>query len=580
MQMNIGQKLFSSFTFVFILLFAVAAIGFTGMRSMDRNTTFITSNWMPSLAIVNEMNYHVQHLSALSYAYVLEMDDSKMATLSKDEQQSISNIEESLAEYEKLMVLDDPQTAPIDQKAVNEFKTKWTDYKKLIVDFNQFGSTVDIVRGAGDQADKAISLLHQVEDASTDMQSSLDALVKINVDGSTKEGVQAKHIATTRQNFLFVISAVALVITIGLALFMTKIISKPLVLLTAAFERIANGDLMVESVAVKSKDEIAKLAASFNRMKDNLRSLIFGLMQTSELLAASSQQLTASAEQTSQAVGHVAQIAETLSQGTEEQTRSVQDSVSAVTDISHGVNQIADNCREASACAMESSTVADEGNLAIVSSIEQMHSIQTIMNQLAETIQALGGSSQEIGEISVLITGISAQTNLLALNAAIEAARAGEHGKGFAVVADEVRKLAEQSTSSAEKITKLIASIQREMKQAVEDMALGTSEVHKGIETIHIAQESFDQIQRSIHTVTSQITKVTEASEEMASHTQVVTTSFDTILSVTNTNAAGMQNVSAATEQQLASMQEIASSSNALSSMANELQENIATFKV
>ncbi|MFC5447345.1 methyl-accepting chemotaxis protein [Paenibacillus aestuarii] len=580
MRMTIGQKLFSCFSFVLILLMAVAAVGFTGMRTMDGNATFITSNWIPSLTRMNQMNYQVQHLSAISYALVLEMDDNKMASLAKNEQQAISNIEEDLAKYEELMVLDDPQTAPIDQKAVNEFKTKWSDYKKLITDFSQFGSSIDIVKGAGAQADKTISLLHQVEDANTEMQSSLDALMKINVEGSTNEGVQAKHTASTRHGFLIVISAAALIITIGLALFMTKIISKPLGRLTAGFERIANGDLIVESIIVKGKDEIAQLAESFNRMKDNLRSLILGLMQTSELLAASSQQLTASAEQTSQAVGHVAQIAETLSSGTDEQTRSVQDSVTAVSDISHGVNQIADNCREASAYALESSSKADEGNLAIASSIEQMNSIQTIMNQLAETIKALGGSSQEIGEISVLISGISAQTNLLALNAAIEAARAGEHGKGFAVVADEVRKLAEQSTSSAEKITKLIAAIQREMNQAVNDMALGTSEVHKGIETIHVAQDSFDQIQRSIHTVTSQIQKVTQASEEMASHTQVVTASFDTILAVTNANAAGTQNVSAATEQQLASMQEITSSSNALSSMATELQENISMFKV
>ncbi|BCJ86548.1 hypothetical protein skT53_15330 [Effusibacillus dendaii] len=222
----------------------------------------------------------------------------------------------------------------------------------------------------------------------------------------------------------------------------------------------------------------------------------------------------------------------------------------------------------------------EEGNQAIRTAISQMNSIQNTVSGLAKVITGLGERSQEIGQIVEAITSIASQTNLLALNAAIEAARAGEHGRGFAVVADEVRKLAEQSSISAQQISELIATIQEETNKAVESMERGTKEVSEGITAVNLAGESFEQIGHSITDVSSQMQEVSAASKQMSTNSQQVIKSIDTISEITESTAAGAQNVSAASEEQLATMEEITASANALAQMAEELQKIVMKFKV
>ncbi|WP_301169638.1 methyl-accepting chemotaxis protein [Brevibacillus nitrificans] len=356
--------------------------------------------------------------------------------------------------------------------------------------------------------------------------------------------------------------------------------TKPLIDMASSVNRVAEGDLTVEPLQVKSRDEIGQLAHDFNAMAANLRGLISHLGENAEQVAATSEQLTASAEQTSKATEQIAVTMQEVAAGTDEQVRTVEDTVQTMNIMAGRLQHISANSEQVSSTVEEASQAITSGNQAIHTAVAQMSSISTTVNGLASSIKMLGQRSAEISNIIEVITSIAEQTNLLALNAAIEAARAGEHGRGFAVVADEVRKLAEQSAQSTKQITQLIASIQNDTNQAVEAMETTTTEVAAGIEVVNVAGHSFQEILSSIQAVSQQIQEVTVATVEMNAGAEQITHSIEGIASTAETTASGTQNVSAAAEEQLASMEEITSSASSLSQMAEDLQALVQQFKV
>ncbi|WP_318614687.1 methyl-accepting chemotaxis protein [Sporosarcina sp. YIM B06819] len=371
---------------------------------------------------------------------------------------------------------------------------------------------------------------------------------------------------------------IALIVGAVFVIFITKSILTPIVRLKEQAITISEGDLTQE-IEVKSSDEVGQLGQAFNSMQDSLRALIQNVEKSAELVVSSAEQLSASAEQTSEATKQVATSIQEVAHSAEVQTDGVGAASQSLADISVGVTQIAENSIKASELSYRATREAEIGGQAVTDTVNQMTSIHESVKESNTITQSLYERSKEVRSILNVITEIAGQTNLLALNAAIEAARAGEHGKGFAVVADEVRKLAEQSQRSATEIHAIVEGIQIDTESSVEIMERITENVQGGMTVSTEAIEKFNHILQSMKEITPQMEDISATAQEVSSAVQEVTATTNDIASSAQGNAAASQQVAASSEEQLASMEEISTSAESLSFMAEDLKALIAKFK-
>jgi methyl-accepting chemotaxis protein len=379
---------------------------------------------------------------------------------------------------------------------------------------------------------------------------------------------------------IILLSAAAFIIGTAIAAYISRIISKPVQLVSNAAKQMADGNLAIEKINVKNNDEIGQLAADFNEMATNLRNLIYQVSSTSEQVAASAEEMMASADQTNSATNQVATAIQEVAGGAELQSKNTEESAKAVEEMAGGIQRVAVTTSTVAESAADTTKQAMLGHESLEKVIEKMKTINHTTSETNAVIKDLDRKSAEIGKIIEVITGIADQTNLLALNAAIEAARAGEHGKGFAVVADEVRKLAELSRQSASQISGLIEVIQKETHQVVEMMNKGTAEISEGTLLVEDTGRTFDEILKSIENVSSEIQEVSAISEEMSASVMQVNASIDEVTKIARGSVASTAEIASATEEQLASMEEVASSSASLARLAENLREMVAKFKV
>ena len=359
--------------------------------------------------------------------------------------------------------------------------------------------------------------------------------------------------------------------------FLARRITKPLERLANIAGVVASGNLSV-TIETRTQDEVGQLAESMRRMIASLSLLIRKVTLTTEQVAASSQQLAATSKQSSQASHQVADNVAEMARGAEVQLKAVDESSALISHMSDRLRHIGTNVQGASGTCQKTSQAAMDGHTALYTAIRQMQIIENTVVQSSGVVARLGEKSKEIGQIVDAISSIAGQTNLLALNAAIEAARAGEHGRGFAVVADEVRKLAEQSQASAEQIAQLIRDIQVETDKAVTAMDQGTREVKTGGELAESAGQAFTQITSLIEQVATQVELMAADITNMERSSEQVVAAVERIHGISREAVTQTHSVSAATEEQSAAINDVASSSQALAQLADDLQHAVAQF--
>ncbi len=562
MKGSIGQKIITAFIIVSILFGVASGYAYYSLKQMDESYSSLIDGAEELRAFALRIEGNVNRQGGNIRGYLLNGDEEMLDAFYAANEEINGFIDESLALVEQ-------QNSIETLELLRQQNIQYLDRANVVI--NQYNLDPDAAVLAANAT---------VIPIGRDMRDEAAAFVQVIEEHL--QTTQAEVTAQTNQSIMIstIISAVALIIAIAFGIVISINVSRPLKEMTRVAELVADGDLTVYIKEPKGKDEIAKLAQAFIVMKNSLRTLIEQISNNSSQVAASSEELSASAEQTSRATEQTAGAIEDISKGSDQQMKAATESASTLTEMTEGVKAIAESSSMIETLSSESLSDANEGGSLVRETVTRMNSIDQSVQDTDRAIQLLSNRATEIGSILDVIHSIADQTNLLALNAAIEAARAGEHGKGFAVVADEVRKLAEQSAGSTLKINDLIAEMQKETENSVEMMELVKTEVNSGLETATETRQRFDSIISSIQEMTSQIESMNHTAQNIARKSEEVTNTVNNMTNIAKHTSEHTMSVGAATEETLASMEEVSSSATALTTMAEELQELIRKFKV
>jgi methyl-accepting chemotaxis protein len=347
------------------------------------------------------------------------------------------------------------------------------------------------------------------------------------------------------------LSVAAILLALVQAVFIIRSITAPLRSLVGVANTVAEGDLTTR-IEVTSSDETGQLMAAMKTMTENLRSIIGQVAGTSNQVATASSQLHSTAER--------------IATGAEEVAAQASSVATAGEEMSATSGDIAQNCQLAAEGAERASKSAQNGAAVVEGTISVMNQIAEKVHESAKTVESLGARSDQIGAIIGTIEDIADQTNLLALNAAIEAARAGEQGRGFAVVADEVRALAERTTRATREIGEMIKAIQNETRGAVSSMEQGVSQVMNGTTEAARSGEALRDILQQVNDVAMQVHQIATAAEEQTATTGEISNNMLQITTVVQTTAQGAHESATAAAQ--------------LSGNAEELQRLVHRFKL
>ncbi|MBC7320707.1 methyl-accepting chemotaxis protein [bacterium] len=397
--------------------------------------------------------------------------------------------------------------------------------------------------------------------------------------GVQEPAAEAFSASSNLMRFIIVIILISVAIILFVAYLIGNSIANPIVELTNTADIIAKGDLTV-SIKGNYHGEIGRLARSLEVMLDNLKALIMSAKEVSNQTTSTGEQITGAVNQTTQAVQQVATTVQELANGAQETAKNVQEVSSAIDSIGSMIETLAQNASAVERINQETAKMTEEGQVVVNELNRGFNETQNVTNAVVSAMDELERLAGEIGRIVETITAISSQTNLLALNAAIEAARAGEAGRGFAVVADEVRKLAEESNQSAQRISQFIDEIRNQVVKTAENIKNSVSVVNRQIEIGSRVTETFNRITEGTGRVIGAIEEITKGISRLVDESRRISNSIQSVAAIAEENAASAEETSAASQEISAAMEEINANINNLLSLAKDLEELLGRFKV
>jgi len=562
--MSVRKKLNIGFIALICLLLILSILSFLQFKMAKRDIEEALNHRIVQMQLTEKIQQQIASQGLFLRSYILN---------GKDE-----TAKANLERYEKLL----PQTTKELTSIVR------SDYTKDIME--QVSALQNDLLASSEKAIQAFTngntdlALSYINNDVTKYNKEIYALTKELLEYHEEQLQKVEQNVNLTVSRAIIISITLLIISaiVGLYFmnFVKNAIVQPLRQVIEAADALAQGDLTIAQLDYRSKDEIGILAAAVNTLKQNLSKLIGSVQDSSMHLSAASEELSASTEEvtaTSSEIAH--RVKETTSHLTSSASVAQQNTI-AMDETAAGVQRIAEATQYLHHNALNMTQLAHTGGTTILTAKEQMDTISGTTTRIADLTKKLSKQSEAIGQITKVITAITEQTNLLALNAAIEAARAGEHGKGFAVVADEVRKLAEESKQSASQIVAITNEIQMDTRNVGDAVIEGLASVQDGVAKIYEAGDAFEAISSSVQDFTDQIENISATSEQISAGAQEVAASITEIASGADISANNAQIIAHAVDEQVATMQQVNAVAEELSDNAQQLQALLHQFRL
>jgi len=507
---TIGFKLGIAFGFLLLMIVTITCLGFFSTKSVHGSVESIAKGNYVKTIHAFRASKALDDLSASIRTLVLLKDEK---AISKERQE----IEKARGRYLEAM------------KSLEEIEKQGKGLellgtaKRLIIPAAQANDRV-IQLALDHKQDEAIAvLLQEAIPLTQKVHEGFDEQIRFQQEGVDASYANSAAVYTRGKWTLFGTGAAAIILGLWSVIFLIRNFTSRLRRVAASMSRVADGDLSMQ-LKIFADDEIGDLGNSINRMLTSTDAMITSIKKTATELASSAELMVAVNEQAAESSERVAGQTVTVATASEEMSATSM--------------EIAQNCSMAAESSRQGSELAVEGVCVVQETIAGMNRISEKVKQAAATVENLGTRSEQIGEIVGTIEDIADQTNLLALNAAIEAARAGEQGRGFAVVADEVRALAERTTRATKEIGQMIRTIQTETKGAVASMKEGVDEVERGTKDAAKSGEALGNIRNQINAVADQINQIATAAEEQMATTSEITGNIQMITEVVQMGAS------------------------------------------
>ncbi|KMY55616.1 hypothetical protein AC623_18145 [Bacillus sp. FJAT-27231] len=372
--------------------------------------------------------------------------------------------------------------------------------------------------------------------------------------------------------------------TSALLFFYTKSRLAPLSVISKTAREIQNGELekaeqLINGLVIKGNDEIKHVGESFKSMTERIKRLLAHIADISGHLVQTAEQLSADVHSAKDSNKNIFWKIDNIAEGSRSNLQQSEESVRAMEEMAIGIQKIADSSSSVSESSNDVTKTVEASDQDIVKVIDEIQGVETSITETANKLKNMINQVDEISQITKVITDISNQTNLLSLNAAIEATRAGEHGKGFAVVAEEVRKLAEKSKFSAEEISRLINDFTHTTHSVISDMNESTGKAHKGTEAVMHTGEMFTHILNSVQKVNEEIQEVSAVTEQLSAGSEEIFASLEQFSIITKQTAKDTIDVADASKEELIQMDKIEETTIILKKFAEKLEESVAVFK-